>query len=317
MALPNENSLLKKEHREEPEIEVEIEGEGIELDVVDDTPAEDRNRKPLPEGEAEPTDEEMEQYSESVKKRISKMKHGLHDERRAKEQAARERDEAIAIGQKLYAEKKALEARNIQGEDTIINHTKEKADLAMLAAKKAYKEAYELGDAEAMANAQERIATVSLERKQADDWARNSAQRAEIARQEQNTVVQRQQPARAQAPEPEPEAKDWATKNKWFGTDKRMTNMAYAIHDELIEDGVDPGRDSDTYYKRLNKSMREVFPSYEWSDTKKKPTSVVAAVNRTSKAATRVTLTQSQVAVAKRMGITPLQYAVELAKLER
>jgi hypothetical protein len=317
MALPDENSLLKKEHQAaEDEIEVAVEGDGIEIEVVDDTPPADRNRKPLPEGEAEPSDDEMEEYSENVKRRIAKMKHALHDERRAKEAAAREREAAIDYAKRIFEEKRALESRYTQGEDAFIGQAKEKAALAMDAAKREYKAAYELGDADKMADAQEKMAIIASEKKDAESWARNAAQRKENAGQKQQDMVQSRQPSQVSAPEPDPDAKDWAAKNKWFGADGRMTNMAYAIHDELIAEGIDPALDADKYYKKLNSEMRASFPSYDWGDApKKKPTSVVAPVVRTSKTARRVTLTQSQVAVARRMGITPQQYAVELAKL--
>ena len=102
-----------------------------------------------------------------------------------------------------------------------------------------------------------------------------------------------------------------------FGTDKRMTNLAYAIHDELIEEGIDPGKDSEQYYRKLNTEIRKAFPNYEWPGAPKKPKSVVAGVSRSSKsAAVRVTLTQSQLSVARRLGLTPQQYAVQVAKLE-
>jgi len=173
-----------------------------------------------------------------------------------------------------------------------------------------------VGDADAMAEAQEKIAMVAAERKEAEIWSRQSTQRKENIGHEKPDVVQSRQPSQASAPEPDPDAKDWAAKNKWFGSNGRMTNMAYAIHDELVADGIDPALDADKYYKRLNSEMRDQFPSHDWGDApKKKPTSVVAPVVRTSKTARRVTLTQSQVAVARRMGITPLQYATELAKL--
>jgi len=319
MALPNEADILKPGVEPRDEIEVVIEdAPAVELEVIDDTPPGDRNRKPLPEGEAEPTEEEMEQYSESVKRRIAKMKHGIHDERRAKEAAARERDEAIAVAQRILAEKNALESKYSLGEDAFISQSKEKTDMAMANAKREYKAAYDIGDADAMADAQEKISTIALERKQAEEWSRQSAQRKEIARQEPAPVVQSPQQYQSKAPEPDDDAQAWASKNKWFGQDEEMTAFAYGVHDKLTKSGIDPAADSDEYYKKLNARMREVFPGYEWGDApkKKSPTSVVAPVNRTSKTATRVTLTQSQVAVARRMGITPLQYATELAKLE-
>lgn len=319
-ALPDEKDTLK-ESEKPAELEVVIEGEEtpVEVAVVDDTPPEDRNRKPLPEGEAEPTDEEMEHYSDAVKKRIAKMKHGIHDERRAKEAAARERDEAVALARRVMEEKKALEARYTQGEDALITQTKERADLSMADAKRMFKQAYELGDADAMAEAQEKISAIAMEKKQADVWAQQATQRKqESARQAETPVVQSAQSSQNPIPEPDSDAKDWATKNKWFGQHKIMTATAYGVHDELIEQGLDPKTDSAEYYQKLNAKMREVFPTYEWSDTpKKKPiTTVVAPVNRTSKTATRVTLTRSQVAVANRLGLTPLQYATALAKLQ-
>ena len=317
MALPNENSLLKKEHQApEDELIVDIEDDGVELEVVDDTPAADKNRKPVPEGEAEPSNEEMEEYSDAVKKRIAKMRHALHDERRAKEAAGRERDAAADYARRVLDEKKALESRYVQGEDAFISQAQEKVKLSMEAAKKEYKAAYEIGDADAMAEAQEKIAVVAAERKEAEIWSRQATQRKDNIGQEKPAVVQSRQQSQASAPEPDPDATEWAGKNKWFGSNMRMTNMAYAIHDELIAEGIDPVIDAGKYYKKLSSELREQFPSHDWGDApKKKPTSVVAPVVRTSKTARRVTLTQSQVAVARRMGITPLQYATELAKL--
>jgi len=319
MSLPDEKDILKPGEKPSEELEVVIaDGDGIEVEVVDDTPKEDRNRKPLPEGEAEPSDEEMEEYSENVKRRIAKMKHGIHDERRAKEAAARERDAAIEYARRVLEEKKALEARYTQGEDAFISQAKEKADLAMASAKRDYITAYETGDAAKMADAQERMASIAAEKKDAETWSRQAAVRKENTGQQQQPMVQSQQPSQASVPEPDPDAKEWAAKNKWFGADRRMTNMAYAIHDEIVAEGIDPGIDADQYYKKLNSEMRAAFPSYDWGDApKKKPTSVVAPVTRSTKTARRITLTQSQVAVARRMGITPEQYAVELAKLEK
>jgi len=319
MALPNEADTLKEGVEPRDEIEVHIEDEpAVELEVIDDTPKEDRGRKPLAENDAAPTEEEMEQYSEAVQKRIRKETHRFHDARRSKEVAERERDEAISTAQRLFQEKKALESRYVQGEDAFINQAKEKTEMDMTNAKRAYKAAYEIGDADAMAEAQEQIAVVAAERKEAEAWSRRSAERAQTARQEEAPVVQSRQSPQAAPPEVEPEAQEWASKNKWFGQNKVMTGAAYGVHDELVEQGIDPTLDTREYYKKLNARLREEFPTYQWEDApkKKQVMSVVAPVNRTSKTTTRVTLTQSQVAVARRMGITPLQYAVELAKLE-
>lgn len=318
MALPNEDDLLKKDPAlENDDLSVEIEGEA-ELEIVDDTPQADRNRKPLPEDDKAPTDEELEKYSEDVKRRIGKEIHRYHDERRAKEAVTRERDEAVAAAQKLLQEKKTLEQRYKAGEDAFINQTKEKVTLSMAEAKREYKTAYELGDAEAMADAQEKIAEAKMEQQRAEEWSRQAVLRKEeSARQAEEDVVQTRQQSQARAAEPDPDAVKWANKNTWFGQDEEMTQFAYGVHAKLVKTGLDPATDASDYYKKLDARMREVFPSYEWGDTQRRqPTSVVAPVSRASKTATRIKLTQSQVAVAKRMGITPLQYAVELAKLE-
>lgn len=319
MLLPEEKDTLKPgEHPEE--IEVVIEGEEAPIvDVVDDTPPADRNRKPLPEGEAEPTEEEMEHYSEAVKKRIAKMKHGIHDERRAKEAATRERDEAVALAKRVFNEKKALEQRYLAGEDALITQVQEKADLFMRDAKQAFKHAYELGDADAMADAQEQMAVITADKRQTALWAQQAGARKQIAGQETEAVLQSDRTSAAQAPAPDSDALEWADKNKWFGQDDEMTSFAYGVHDKLVKAGLDPKLDSSEYYQKINTRMREVFPNHDWGGTPKKKSiaSVVAPVSRTSKTATRVTLTQSQVSVARRLGLTPQQYAIELAKLEK
>jgi len=315
MALPDEKDLLKPGEIPDDDIEVHIEGD-VEVDIIDDTPEEDRNYKALPEGEAEPSDEEMEEYSDKVKKRLSKMRHGLHDERRAKEAATRERDAAVATAKTLLEEKKALESRYQQGEDAFINQAKEKVSMSMAEAKREFKAAYEIGDADAMAEAQEKISTIAAEKQRTEEWSRQSTQRKQNTGQPENDVIQSAHTS-PPVPEPDPDAVGWAAKNKWFGADEEMTQFAYGVHAKLVNSGIDPKIDSVEYYKKLNTRMREVFPTYEWGDTqKRKQTSVVAPVNRTTKTARRVTLTQSQASVAKRLGLTPLQYATELAKLE-
>ena len=318
MALPNESDLFKGSKAEDGDgVEVDLGGD-VELEIIDDTPEKDRGHADLPAGvEIDPTEDELGEYSDKVKARISKMTKARHDERRGKEQAIRERDEAVAAAQRLFQEKKQLEARNQLGEDAFLSQAQEKINLKMGEAKRAYKAAYEVGDADKMADAQEQMAVAATERKQAEMWAQNAQARKQNAGQEQENVVQSAHTSQAAAPRPDEDAIDWAEKNKWFGQNNKMTQFAYGVHADLIEEGIDPKADAGVYYQRLNKELRTTFPDYEWGDTpKRKVTSVVAPVNRTSKTKTKVTLTQSQVAVAKRMGVSPLQYAIELAKLE-
>jgi hypothetical protein len=323
--LPDEKDTLKPGvENEDDDLEIivgegeEAEDDEPEIEVVDDTPPEDRNRPKLSESDTEPTEEEMEAYSEAVQKRIRKETHRYHDERRAREAVQRERDEAIAAAKRLLEEKKALESRYKMGETAYITQSKEKAELSMAAAKRAYKEAYEIGDPDAMADAQEKMALIAAEKREAEVWARQIEQQKQNAGQLQQEVVQSQPSQSAQPSAAEPEAQEWARKNPWFGQDEEMTQFAYGAHSKLVANGLDPIRDSSEYYSRLNARMREVFPNYDWRDAPKKKhvTSIVAPVNRTTKQSKRVTLTQSQLNVAKRLGLTPVQYALEVAKLK-
>lgn len=325
MGLPNEEDILSEETKAEKEAEKETAQETeqedeVEIDIEDDTPEEDRGRKSLEES-PEPTEDEIEEYSEKVKARIGKMRHGLHDERRAKEAALRERDEAVALAQRILKEKKELEGRNQMGESAYIAQAKERVALALLDAKRQFKEAYDAGDGEALAVAQERLSTLAIEKQQVENWGRQKEgekKPAETTLQPESTVVKSAQPTSIPAPQPDEDAKNWAAKNKWFQKDKVMTAVAFAIHDELVESGVDPKLESSEYYGTLNKRMRDRFPDYEWGDPQRKTKShsVVAPVTRTSKTAKRVVLTKTQVALANRLGLTLEQYAQELAKLE-
>jgi hypothetical protein len=163
------------------------------------------------------------------------------------------------------------------------------------------------------------MTAVALERRQTEDWSRQSAQRKQNVGQEPQHVVQRPPSAQDTTPAVNPDAAAWAAKNTWFGQNKRMTSIAYTIHDELVTEGIDPAAEPQAYYRKLNSEMRAAFPDHEWGDAtpkKKTITSVVAPVNRTSKTTTRVTLNKSQLSVAHRLGLTPEQYAIEVAKLE-
>lgn len=326
MALPNESDLFKGgsvSAEADPTMvndEYEVVPEGVEVEVIDDTPPRDRNRPALTTS-PEPTDEELESYSEDVRKKLSKMKHGIHDERRAKESAQRERDEAIQLAKRAMAERQDIESRFNHGEEVFVGQSREKLDMKMSEAKRAYKAAYELGDADKMADAQEAMAMLAADRKQVDGWANNVAQRKQQkAGQEQETSVNSQPTQQAAQPQPDEDAVKWAKKNPWFGDHTPMTYYAYGVDAELTKAGVDPRADAEEYYTRLDTEMRERFPDYAWTDNPKKRSvnSVVSPVSRTAArgSKTRITLTQSQLSVAKRLGLTPIQYATELAKLE-
>ena len=124
------------------------------------------------------------------------------------------------------------------------------------------------------------------------------------------------------APPPDDAAVSWASKNSWFGKDRLMTGMAYGLHEELISSGIHPQRDAAKYYGEINQQMRKRFPDYGWGDSEgKEPrqrtsTNIVAPVTRTSSGGKKVSLTQTQVAIAKRLNIPLAEYAKQVAVLE-
>jgi hypothetical protein len=282
------------------ELQIEIEGEP-EIEVVDDTPEEDRGRKPMKEAPAEVTDDELAQYSEGVKKRIQHFSKGYHEERRAKELALREREEAVRLAQNLVEENKRLQGSLGQGQQALLEQAKKVVQNELDQAKQKFKAAYEAGDSDALVEAQEALASAKYKAERVNNFKPAVAQ-------PQNTVVQ---------PDPRPEqtvrvdskAKAWQDANSWFGADKEMTALALAVHQDLVESGEDTN--SDEYYEKINARVRKRFP--EAFTSEKRKSSVVAPATR-STAPRKIVLTQSQVQIAKRLGLTNEQYARAVAE---
>ena len=291
---------IEAEKPGEEKLHIEIEGEP-EIEVVDDTPEEDRGRKPMKEAPAEVTDDELAQYSEGVKKRIQHFSKGYHEERRAKEAALREREEAVRLAQNLVEENKRLQGSLGQGQQALLEQAKKVVQNELEQAKQKFKAAYEAGDSDALVEAQEALAAAKYKAERVNNF------RPAVA-QPQNTVVQ-------PAPQPEqtvrvdPKAKAWQEANSWFGADKEMTALALAVHQDLVESGVDTT--SDEYYDKLNSRVRKRFP--EAFSSEKRKSTVVAPATR-SVAPKKITLTQSQVQIAKRLGLTNEQYARAVAE---
>jgi cell division septum initiation protein DivIVA len=300
----------------EPEFEVKIE---------DDTPEEDRGRKPLSKRTVEELEnEDLDEYSEKVKKRLSQMKRVWHDERREKERALREREEALRFAQMRDQEAKQLRERLGQNEQAFIKEAQKYANFDLSSAKERLKQAYEAGDSEKIAEAQELLTDAKL-KIQTISRVKPSLQQNE-GRVEQ--VQQAQVPQEFSQPKVDPKAKSWQEKNTWFGEDEEMTALALGLHEKLVRSGVDPN--SDEYYRRVDETMRkrypEAFEDAEEDDDKPqtrqvekpvrtKPANVVAPVTRGT-APRQVRLTPTQVAIAKKLGLSNEQYAKELMKLE-
>lgn len=320
-----------KNKQMEEEVDVEIEDEpkkeakkveeedDFELEIVDDTPPQDRNRKPLPdEVKQELEQDETEEYSAKVKQRIDQLKKAWHDERRAKEEAAREREAAAEYAKQLQAERDRLRGELSQGENWALEQAKERAKLALAAATREYRDAYEQGDSEAIATAQQNLARATYQADQVESMApRYTAQQNSALQQQPAQVYNQPQQPRVRAPEPDSASKEWGDRNKWFGNDDEMTSFALGLHQRLVKEGVPPS--TSEYFERIDARMREVFPD-KFEDAapkkeKRRPSTVVASAGRTPKGK-KVVLTQSQVAMARKLGISPEAYAREVMKLE-
>jgi len=281
--------------------ENEIQDE-TEIEIVDDTPEEDRGRKPI--DVEDPSEDEISQYGEKVQRRMKELTHARHDERREKEAALREREEALKIAQKLLEENKTLR-QNVHTNQTALASTiKAKAESALEIARKKLKEAHEAYDNDAIVAAQEELTEAKYNYERVKNFKPTPLQEPK------EEVYTSETP---QTPKPDEKALRWQEKNPWFQSDLEMTNLAYAVHEKLVRNGVDPR--SDEYYERIDTRMKEVFPEY--FGKKAKPATVVAPVTRTTAGKKVVSLTKTQIALAKKLGLTNKQYAEEVLKLNQ
>jgi hypothetical protein len=291
----------------------EPKSEELEIEIEDDTPVADRGRKPSNPPE-EVTDEELENYSDKVKGRIKHLSKGYHDERRAKETALREREELEKYARNLISQNDKLKGTVDTNHNTLIQSAKKQVEGEMAMAKGRYKVAYESGETDAILEAQTQLNSAQIRMDKVNGLKPKKIQ----ALQPQTTPVQPQVEAPPANVQRDEKAENWRDENaSWFGEDDEMTALAYGLHHKLTKEGVDPT--SDTYYEKINARMRQVFPDQfdeEPESTKRKSSNVVAPATR-STSPKKVTLNQSQVAIAKRLGISLEDYAKQAAELMR
>jgi len=297
----------------------------VDVEVVDDRPPEDRRppAKEAKEEKIESDDEELEGYSDKVKKRINKLRYQQHEERRQREAAEKMREEAVRVAQKYADENKKYHAIIQEGEGYLVHQIRERANLALEQAKGQYRQAYEEGNTDKVVEAQEAMMKAQSEFQSAD--YQMNQMNAERQRQAQQPQQQYQpqpqpQPQPQEPPQPTEKAAKWAQDNQWFGQEKDMTALAYGVHERLVRDeGYDPN--SDEYFETIDRTMRSKFPEYFGDDdsqevsTTKSPPVVTAPSSRNNGAKPRkVKLTRTQLSLAKRLGLTPEQYANQLVK---
>jgi hypothetical protein len=291
----------------------------VEIELVDDTPDRDRGRKPLDKEVTDPTDDEIENYSDKVQTRIKELTHARHDERRRKEELLREKQEMERLLEYMSEENKKLKQTVNYGQEIYASTATREAEAQLVAARRSLKDAQESFDTDAIIAAQEAL----MEAKVRFDQVKNYRP---APLQEDEPVVQRA-PSQPETVQPDEKTLRWQAKNQWYGQPgfEEYTSYALGLHHKLVNAGIDPRNDD--YFAQIDGRMRKTFPElFGATDTSKsepasqqeapaKPTTVVAPASRSTGKKT-IQLTQRQYDLAKKYGLTPQQYAAEVAKLE-
>ena len=316
----------EKEAKGKPE---EAQDDSFDVEIEDDTPPEDRGRKPMKTKVEDVTEDELSEYDEKVQARIKKLGKGYHDERRAKEEALREREAAEKLAKQLWEQNRKLQEQVSLGSKAYIEQSKSSAEMEFENAKKKYKEAYESGDSDALVEAQAEVSRATLNLDKVQNMRPLQVEEKDVQIPQRST----NQPAVSQRDQ------RWMQKNTWFGTDPEMTASALGLHQKLAKEQGADFVGTDEYYKRVDATMRRRFPEY-FEDTQSyeddapsqkasdpayedepprratKPATVVAPASR-STPPNRVKLKASEAAIARRLGVPIELYAKQVAQLKR
>ena len=311
--MAEEQELVKEEEVKAPKVEEKVlepeteeASDKLEIEVSDDTPVEDQNRKNLPKELVNRLEsDELTDYDAEVKDKIYQLKKVWHDERREKERIQRENQEAIKAAQRLMEENKKLKGQ-------FASTAQNAVDLELAAAKKQYKDAYELGDSEKVLEAQQKLNEVNFK-----------SEKIKALQTDKSSVKSDKDEKAPVSLPPDAKAMDWQKQNEWFGQDEEMTSLALGLHEKLVKQHGPTYATTDEYYSRIDETMRKRFPEHFDSESveesteaiKPKPTAVVAPVTRTT-SSKKVRLSTSQVNLAKKLGLSPEQYAKEMIRLE-
>ena len=307
---------------EKIEQEINMSDDPVEIEVIDDTPEADRKPKRDESVESKiPDDDEVAKYGTDVQKRIKQLKYEYHEERRQKEEATRLREEAISGLKVQMAENQKLRKTLDEGEGVLVEQAKGRVEAQLSRAKQEYKEAYELGDSDKLLEAQEKLSNIQNEKYRVENY------KPPVRAVEQEAPVAKADPVQPKVSAPTGKDKNWLEDNSdWFQKEgyEDMTGFAMGVHQKLVVAGINPKLDTDEYYKRINDSMEKYFPDHfkdkhgdeiiEVEAPQRPAGNVVAPVNRSAKKPRKVQLTSTQIGLAKRLGVTPEQYAAQLLK---
>jgi hypothetical protein len=315
----------------DPDKDTATEDDKFEVEIEDDTPLEDRGRKPMKAQVEDVTEDELSEYDERVQARIKKLGKGYHDERRAKEEALREREAAETFAKQVFEENKRLQQQLSTGSKAFIEQSQNSADMMLANAKKKYKEAYENGDVDAITDAQAEIAQATLKLDRAQGLKPIEVEEKEYT------------PAKSEATQLNPRTQKWVNSNTdWWGVDDEMTMAAMGIDRKLQKLYGPDYVGTEKYFETIDKTMRKRFPEHfedvqsEEEDTPppkkrvsepvdeddepprraQKFTSVVAPASR-STPPNRIKLKASEAAIARRLGVPIEEYAKQVAQLKR
>lgn len=307
MSIEKEEFSFPDEEAKKPAVQEDDGGVDVEIEV---------SNKKEPEPQAK-DDDEIDRYDEKVKKRIADLQSGFHAERRRAEEAAREREEAIAFAQSVAEENKKLKGSLNEGQTALLEQAKKVVSNEVEEAKRRYKNAYESGDSDALVEAQELLTAAKIKMDRVNNF--------KPALQKQETEVKIAPREVPRQPEADPKAARWQSENSWFGSDDEMTSFALGLHTKLIKSGIDPN--SDEYYARLNSRIRQVFPENFGLDNNEPETqqsqsaprqksNVVAPATR-STSSSKIRLTPFQVTMAKKFGVSHELMAQKIAELRK
>jgi hypothetical protein len=315
---------MAEQYKFPDETEVDVNGkdvnvtdheDDVEIEVVDDTPEKDRGRRPLDREVEDPTEDEIETYTRGAQDRIKELTHARHDERRAKEALAREKQELERLAQQMLEENKRLKQYVNTGTEQYTQMAQTAATAELEKARRDYKAAQEAFDTDAILAAQEALLEAKMKVEQAKNFRPAPLQT-------QETEVQPRQ-TEPQTVRPDEKTLRWQARNQWFGSDgfEEVTSFALGLHQKLVNSGVAPG--ADEYFEQIDARVKSKFPEVfggaedrpRNGDAPRKPAAVAAPATRSS-GAKKIQLTTTQIALAKKFGLTPQQYAAQVAKLE-
>jgi hypothetical protein len=330
--MPQDNEFGMQEFKFPHELEdnknvsVSAEDDNIQIEIDDDTPEEDRGRKPMDIEAVKKLEvevDELDKYSAEAKEKMVQMKKVWHDERRRADASDRERQEAINLAKRVIEENKKLKHAYSTGEKTFIETVQNATELELEVAKRGYKEALETGDSDRIVEAQARLNDAAIKSDKVKYFRPSALQ-------DEGNEVQIEQ-LQEKSIAPDTKTQQWTENNPWFGPKKSMTAYALGLHEELIDEYGKTFVGTDQYFQRIDKEMRKVFSEYfntlepqtkvdvedepQKTQPKTKPSTVVAPATR-STSSKQIRLKQSQIALARKLGLTPEQYARELLKME-